>query len=124
MLTNVPLAAAQATASQTLTSGSAGLAGGVLPVALVQPVLSVFLATVALPTAAPSDMIDQAFEPLAIDEPFLGVNVSTHPSAEGGSASQTPGQCSSELPGPAGRDQPVRRGVGRIGDLDADRALH
>src|SRR5689334_24552842 len=123
MLTNVPLAAAQATASQTLTSGSAGLAGGVLPVALVQPVLSVFFATAALPTAAPSDMIDQAFEPLAIDEPFLGGGRCSHPSPAPGSVDGATVQCSGELLRLARRDQPVRRGVGRIGHVDAHGAL-
>ena len=58
----VPLTAAQSSASQRSTSGSAGLAGGFLPVAAFQALVRLFFATVAPNSAATSERIDQTFE--------------------------------------------------------------
>ncbi len=55
----VPLTAAQSTASHRSTSGSAGLAGGFLPVAARHVVLRPFFATAAAPSAATSEKTDQ-----------------------------------------------------------------
>jgi hypothetical protein len=56
---SVPLTAAHVTASQTSTSGSAGLAGGFLPVAARQVVLTPYFATAAAPSAAAREKTDQ-----------------------------------------------------------------
>src|SRR5215210_4516155 len=70
MPTNVPLTAAQVMASQRSTSGSAGLAGGFLPVAARHEVLSPFFAIAAAASAATSDMTDQTFEDCAMLGPY------------------------------------------------------
>jgi hypothetical protein len=58
----VPLTVAQTTASQMSTSGSAGLAGGVLPVAARQLPSSTFFAKTAARIPENSDITDQTLE--------------------------------------------------------------
>src|SRR3954469_21200733 len=58
----VPLTVAQRTASQTSTSGSAGFAGGFLPVAAFQDEVRPFFATVAAVRAAASEAMLHIFE--------------------------------------------------------------
>ena len=58
----MPLTAAQSTASHRSTSGSAGLAGGFLPVAVCHALVRLLRATVAPNSAAASEKIDQTFE--------------------------------------------------------------
>ena len=58
----MPLTAAHSSASHRSTSGSAGLAGGFLPVAPCQALVRLLRATVAPSSAATSEKIDQTFE--------------------------------------------------------------
>ena len=58
----MPLTAAQSSASHRSTSGSAGLAGGFLPVEVCQAVVRLLRATVAPSSAAASEKIVQTFE--------------------------------------------------------------
>src|SRR6185503_16667805 len=58
----VPLTVAQTTASQMSTSGSAGLAGGVLPVAARQLPSSTFFAKTAARIPENRDITDQTLE--------------------------------------------------------------
>src|SRR5687767_4175903 len=70
MPTNVPLTAAHKTASQTSTSGSAGLAGGFFPVAAFHDVLSPFFAIAAAASAAAREKMDQTFDDDAMSGPY------------------------------------------------------
>ena len=87
---SVPLTAAQATASQMSTSGSAGLAGGFLPVAAFQDVLRPFFATAAAPSAATSendrpDLAELSWMPCA--EPYPAVGAASAPPARAATSS-------------------------------------
>src|SRR5213596_298392 len=77
--TAVPLTVAQRTASQTSTSGSAGFAGGFLPVAAFHEVFRPFFAIAAAARAATSERMLHDFElpfffflSLAMSLPFTG----------------------------------------------------
>src|SRR3954453_1531257 len=108
----MPLTIAQATDSRTSTSGSAGVSGGVLPVAAGHVVSTPFFARATAVRPAASDITDQIFEePSAMAAQYPGRQDRSvpHRLAERGERER-------ELLGTAGRDQPVRRRVGRIGD--------
>ena len=115
-----PLTTAQATASPMSTSGSAGFSGGFLPVAAFQVVSRAFCATAAAPSAAPARTTVQIFElSSAMSRTVPSAARGRHPGAQPTGERAARGQ----LLGAPGADQPVRRGVGRVGDLHPDRAL-